>query len=214
MGNQITKSDVRQVVVQLAQLPVPEDIQRDEELYFLLIQHKFDAIDIACAVLQGNGPIDFAHVWKKNLKDVNELLERQFDKTIIKVKVQDFEKRIIDLLKISRDYQSQTENDDVEPSTPLPSFRQLSDVVYVAQGQLEAESIRLFLESFGISARTDQESAGVALGLTVGMLGEAGVRVAPEDIDDARLILQAMLDGLFIFPEVENETDPDLDIED
>lgn len=50
-------------------------------------------------------------------------------------------------------------------------------VVYIANGQLHAASIKIFLEAAGIPAWTDQESAGIVHGLTVGSLGMVEILV-------------------------------------
>jgi len=60
---------------------------------------------------------------------------------------------------------------------------------------LEAESVKILLESFGITAYTNQESAGTVYGLTVGPLGEVEVIVPPEQVDDARKIIAEMKAG-------------------
>lgn len=51
------------------------------------------------------------------------------------------------------------------------------EVVATAQGLAEAAIIRGRLEVEGIPARVHQEPAGVAIGLTVGLLGQARVLV-------------------------------------
>jgi hypothetical protein len=60
---------------------------------------------------------------------------------------------------------------------------------------LEAESVKILLESFGITAYTNQESAGTVYGLTVGPLGEVEVIVPPEQVDNARKIIAEMKAG-------------------
>jgi hypothetical protein len=67
--------------------------------------------------------------------------------------------------------------------------------VYLTTSPLEAESIRILLESFGIHAELSQESAGSALGLTVGPLGETTVLVKESDEEAAREILKSMDEG-------------------
>jgi hypothetical protein len=67
--------------------------------------------------------------------------------------------------------------------------------VYRANGALEAEMIRNFLEAAGIPARISQESAGLTLGLTVGSLGEAMVSVPESYQTEAINQLQAMKSG-------------------
>jgi|WetSurMetagenome_2_1015567.scaffolds.fasta_scaffold535682_2 hypothetical protein len=69
------------------------------------------------------------------------------------------------------------------------------DVVFTANGMLEAETVKILLESFGIPAFTNQESAGAAYGLTVGPLGEVDVMVPKEFIKDARKIITEMQAG-------------------
>lgn len=70
-------------------------------------------------------------------------------------------------------------------------------VVYVANGQLEAETIRLFLEAHGISAFIFREGLGTTYGFTVGPLGEARVVVPTEQMDQAINLLEKMEQGEF-----------------
>ncbi len=70
--------------------------------------------------------------------------------------------------------------------------------VYTANGQLDAEMVRLFLQSEGIEGYITQESAGTTFGLTVGMLGEAHVLVPADKADLARKLLDEMEEGQFI----------------
>lgn len=65
----------------------------------------------------------------------------------------------------------------------------------MANGMLEAESVRILLESFGIPAFTNQESAGTVYGLTVGPLGEVEVIVPAEYITEAKNIVNEMRAG-------------------
>ena len=69
------------------------------------------------------------------------------------------------------------------------------EVVYIANGRFDAESIKALLESFGIPAFINQESAGVALGLTVGLLGEVEVEVPLSKVEEARKIIVDMNSG-------------------
>lgn len=69
------------------------------------------------------------------------------------------------------------------------------EVVFVANGMLEAESVRILLESFGIPAFLNQESAGVAYGFTVGILGEVEVVVPLARISEAKKIIAEMSAG-------------------
>ncbi len=77
------------------------------------------------------------------------------------------------------------------------------EVVYVANGMLEAESVKILLESFGISAYTNQESAGIAYGLTVGPLGEVEVCVPKDKILEAKAIIEDMKSGKLELPDEE-----------
>jgi len=69
------------------------------------------------------------------------------------------------------------------------------EVVYVAAGMLEAESVKIMLESFGITAFVNQESAGTTYGLTVGFLGEVEVIVPLDQISEAKKIIADMESG-------------------
>jgi hypothetical protein len=60
------------------------------------------------------------------------------------------------------------------------------EVVAVADGLAQAAIIQGRLEVEGIPARVNQEPAGVALGLTIGTLGQAEVLV-PEPLADKAL---------------------------
>jgi len=61
--------------------------------------------------------------------------------------------------------------------------------VYAASGQLEAHVIKAKLESAGIPALLDYESAGVILGLTVDGLGEVRVMVPEALAQEAEELL-------------------------
>lgn len=67
--------------------------------------------------------------------------------------------------------------------------------IYTAYGKLAGEMVRLLLESMEIPAKMMQESAGVALGLTIGMLGQVKILVPLEHEREARELIQAMEDG-------------------
>ncbi len=69
------------------------------------------------------------------------------------------------------------------------------EVVYVAEGMLEAESVKILLESFGITAFVNQESAGIAYGFTVGALGEVDIIVPLAQVEEAKKIIAAMEAG-------------------
>ncbi len=77
-------------------------------------------------------------------------------------------------------------------------------VVYVGSGNLDAEEIRIFLESAGIDAYINQESVGITgYSLAVGSVGQARVYVAAGQYDEARMLLEKMERG-------ELETNEDL----
>jgi len=69
------------------------------------------------------------------------------------------------------------------------------EVVYIANGMLEAESVKLLLESFNIPAYTNQESAGTVYGFGVGPMGEVEIIVPSSYISDAKKIIQEMNAG-------------------
>ena len=74
------------------------------------------------------------------------------------------------------------------------------EVVYIANGMLEAESIKILLESFGIPAFTNQESAGTTYGFSVGIMGEVEVVVPLSFIEDAKKIIEKMNNGELELP--------------
>jgi hypothetical protein len=69
------------------------------------------------------------------------------------------------------------------------------EVVYVAEGMLQAESVKILLESFGITVFVNQESAGTTYGLTVGILGEVDVIVPLAQVEEAKKIIADMESG-------------------
>jgi hypothetical protein len=78
-----------------------------------------------------------------------------------------------------------------------------NEVVFVANGKLEAESVRILLESFEIPAYINQESAGTAYGLSVGPMGEVDVLVPTKYVHDAKKITCAMMAGELEEPDAE-----------
>jgi hypothetical protein len=64
------------------------------------------------------------------------------------------------------------------------------EVVAVADGLAQAAIIQGRLEVEGIPARVNQEPAGVALGLTIGTLGQAEILVPEPLADQALAILE------------------------
>ncbi len=75
------------------------------------------------------------------------------------------------------------------------------EVVFVANGMLEAESVKILLESFGIPAYTNQESAGTVYGLTVGPLGEVEVVVPMDKVKEAKQVIEDMKSGKLETPD-------------
>ncbi len=67
--------------------------------------------------------------------------------------------------------------------------------IYVAYGPLHAETVRLMLEAAGFHVITRQESAGAAIGLTVGALGEVKILVPAEEVLAAKKMLEDMEEG-------------------
>ncbi len=79
--------------------------------------------------------------------------------------------------------------------------------VYITNGQLEADMIRLMLEANGLHVITRQESAGVVYGLTVGPLGEVRILVPEPEAADAAALLEAMEEGK-LDKDIPGETPP------
>ena len=63
--------------------------------------------------------------------------------------------------------------------------------VATADGQVEAEIIKGLLEANGVDVWLSQESAGSALGLTVGAMGQVEVMVREEQAEQARAVLDS-----------------------
>ena len=61
--------------------------------------------------------------------------------------------------------------------------------VGIADGQVEAEIIKGLLTANGVEVWLSQESAGTALGLTVGAMGEVEIMVRAEQAEEARSLL-------------------------
>jgi hypothetical protein len=62
-------------------------------------------------------------------------------------------------------------------------------VVESVSGAIEAEILRGLLESFGLKVTLSQESAGRAIGLSVGPLGRVDLLVPADQAEKARRIL-------------------------
>ncbi len=70
-------------------------------------------------------------------------------------------------------------------------------VVENVSGDLQAEILRGLLEAQGIPILLSRESAGRAIGLSVGPLGEVFILVRAENLQDAQRILADYHSGLF-----------------
>jgi hypothetical protein len=79
------------------------------------------------------------------------------------------------------------------------------EVVYHAQGMLQAEAVKGRLETSGIPALLKYESVGPVLGITIDGLGEVRVLVPIDRAEDARELLRSPIEG------EEDEVDPELD---
>lgn len=69
--------------------------------------------------------------------------------------------------------------------------------VYTANGLLDGETVKIFLESAGLDVLTTQESLGSIYGLTAGPLGEVHLYVLAEQEKDALALLESMERGDF-----------------
>jgi hypothetical protein len=86
--------------------------------------------------------------------------------------------------------------------------------VYVANGQLDAEMVRGFLEASGIPAMISQESVGKVFGLASGPLGEVNVLVPVEKSQEAADLLKSMESGDLIDDRADEDSSADEDGED
>ncbi len=66
------------------------------------------------------------------------------------------------------------------------------EVVYIANGQLEADMVRLMLEASGVKVLMRGESAGAVYGLTMGPLGEVNLLVPENQVAQAKSLIEAM----------------------
>ncbi len=78
--------------------------------------------------------------------------------------------------------------------------------VYTANGSLEAEMIKMLLESEGIPSEAVQESYGIAMGLTIGQAGKADIFVPAEYEQEARKVIEAMENNSLAAPDDESNT--------
>lgn len=86
--------------------------------------------------------------------------------------------------------------------------RTRDEVVYIANGMLEAESVKILLESFNIPAFTNQESAGIVYGFGVGPMGEVEIIVPNKYIADAKRIIEEMKAGNLEASDLDQGNDP------
>jgi hypothetical protein len=75
------------------------------------------------------------------------------------------------------------------------------EMVYKANGNLDAAMIVDFLAAHDIGATSMQESLGATYGLTVGPLGESRIYVPAEHKEAALALLEAMKRGDFELPD-------------
>jgi len=130
----------------------------------LLEEQKYNAVDIACAVLQGPIQIDFSKTVQKNNLIFREMLESEILSNTSRLQILKYQEVLNDLISLAMelnnsDY-SHPPTDEYKSSNSTPYYH-LTHPVFIAYGKLEGESIRLFLESFGIPSAIFQESAGV-----------------------------------------------------
>ncbi|MCD4673925.1 MAG: hypothetical protein K8R77_14785 [Anaerolineaceae bacterium] len=83
--------------------------------------------------------------------------------------------------------------------------------IYSTNGLNNAILIKSLLTSFNIPAKTYQESAGVAMGLVSGPLGQAFVYVPESLVADAKTVIQAYENNELAAPDAPEETKDDLD---
>jgi hypothetical protein len=78
--------------------------------------------------------------------------------------------------------------------------------VYSVSGQLQGQMIRIFLESQGISACVEEESAGTVFGMGVGPMAEAKIMVPEAQADQALEVLAALDRGEYELPSEEGKS--------
>jgi hypothetical protein len=81
-------------------------------------------------------------------------------------------------------------------------------LAYTIDGALKAQTLCTLLQSFGIQAIQNQESAGMAYGLTIGPLGEAKIYVPKSQLQAAQEILEAWERGETALPDDKYVDDP------
>lgn len=76
--------------------------------------------------------------------------------------------------------------------------------IHTAEGSLNADLLRIFLEAHGVQVLVSQESAGAAYGLTIGRLGIARFYVPADQEPAAKALLAALERGEFSLPDDES----------
>jgi Putative prokaryotic signal transducing protein len=69
--------------------------------------------------------------------------------------------------------------------------------VFVANGEIQAQQVRAFLESAGIPTLIQGEALRHTHGLTLDGLGTVEILVGPDDVDQARALLDSADAGAF-----------------
>jgi len=87
-------------------------------------------------------------------------------------------------------------------------------LLYRAYGLLDAKSIQILLESFGIHSQIIQESAGIAYGFNIGKLGSANIYVRQTNLEEAEKIINLLESGQLELPSSELGDDEIGDIAD
>ena len=73
--------------------------------------------------------------------------------------------------------------------------------VFVANGEIQAQQVRAFLEAAGISVRMRGEALRNTHGLTLDGLGRVEILVAPEDAASARSLIASAEAGELRLPD-------------
>lgn len=74
--------------------------------------------------------------------------------------------------------------------TALPEQESEFEVVYTANGEMEAQAIRSALEAAGIPAQIRMEAAQKLFAVTVDGLGAVRVAVPADRVEEARLVIE------------------------
>ncbi len=69
------------------------------------------------------------------------------------------------------------------------------ELIWKAKGYMDAQLIKNYLESFGITVFDFEESVGKAYGLTIGSLGEVELYVPTERAHEAQEYIQRYLEA-------------------